>query len=70
MASRCVAIPSRFLRVVVPFVPSCLRGYVFVVCLSRLSLRGHGVARFPIAHSAAVVRMKIWPSEIAGELSV
>jgi len=28
------------------------------------------IARFPIAHSAAVVRMKICPSEIAGELSV
>lgn len=34
---------------------------------------GHGycfVVRFPIAQSAPVVRMKICPSEIAGELSV
>ena len=27
-------------------------------------------ALFPIAHNALAVLMKIWPSEIAGELSV
>lgn len=30
----------------------------------------HFVARLPIAHNAPAVRMKICPSDIAGELSV
>lgn len=41
----------------VPSRSSRLRGYCFV-------------ARFPTAHKPPVVRMKICPSEIAGELSV